>query len=207
MGAEKKFIDGTHAPANLTTSWALVNPSPTVMVSTCSQGDSQSNCDGRVYFIKSVHVRGRITYGALEGQVSPAESNLVRIIMFLDTQANGAVAAVADVMDTLAAEPLRAFRNLEFTQRFRILGDKTFYLTSDHMVGDNVGPANYSWSQGTKLVDFDVSFKTPLKVNRSGTTNAIASIADNAIHVMAIHDTGNTANTQFSYISRMRFFG
>lgn len=86
-------------------------------------GTSPQERVGRKCTIKSINIRGRVKC-ASSGDFAQACDN-VRMILFQDTQANGSVPLVTDL---LASTNYNSFNNLDNKQRFRVLAEKTFSI-------------------------------------------------------------------------------
>ncbi len=55
----------------------------------------------------------------------------VRIILYIDTQTNGTAALGTAIMETLSAQAIFEFRNIENSRRFKILHDKVYQLRAN----------------------------------------------------------------------------
>ncbi len=202
---ENKFLDTENVNDNFTTTWDTMDPDDagTVQcVSAVAQGDGESNRDGRVYHINSLHMQGRFSVNAVESAAFPGTDLIARIVVVWDTQTNGAQLTATSVMDGGQTDDHDAFRNLQFTKRFRVLFDRKVLLP---IQTTNEGAINlFANNDMSKLWKFNHTFKTPIKVICNGTTGVIASITDNSIHVIGV---ANSATVQLSYQSRIRFTG
>ncbi len=199
---EMKFVDMEMDVNALTTSWATHEPAATDSISAVATGDGESNRDGRVYYIHSVHLNGRCDFGLQESVGAPPSDIIFRVIVVVDKQTNGAQLTATDVMDAGQTDDFHAFRNLQFTQRFWVLYDNLWSLDLAKRV-TNEGATNlFANGIGIHLWKMNYTFNTPLKVTCSNTTAVIASITDNSIHVIAI---ASSTSTTISYQSRVRF--
>jgi hypothetical protein len=204
LAVEKKFVDYevTGAAIVQTVNAATINPAGAVACLTATaQGDGENQRDGRQEKALSLHVAGTVTFLS-QSAATPRDKNYVRVIIFLDTQTNGAGAASDDVLDpnvVTGVNRVHAFRNLQYVSRFRVLRD--FYVRCP-----NNEPV---WNGTTTLsaaaqVPFAVHIPLKHSVHHTGTTAAIANIQDNSIHLMAIATGGNV---NMDYSSRYRFIG
>lgn len=198
---ENKFIDYEANGDAFATTWATMEDGTANCISAVAQGDGESNRDGRVYYIRSVHVRGYVGTGALEAQTGPVGDALVRLALVLDTQTNGAQLTATDVMDGGQNNDWLAFRNLQYSKRFKVLKDTGVLRIPGHDL--NEGAVN-SFGLAPTFIPFkmNIKFKKPIKVRCSGTTAVVASIVDNSIHVIGV---GSTTNAFVTYQSRVRF--
>ncbi len=204
LGFENKFLDLEVTDDAFATSWAAMNPASSVdCISAVAQGDGESNRDGRVYFINSIHLRGTIDMPVAESAAAPRSDVYARIALVWDTQANAATVTATDVMDGGQTEDWLAFRNLQNTKRFRVLKDMTRRIVVSQQM--NEGAVNLFASTGAIVPwTMNVRFKKPVKVTCVGTTGVIASISDNAFHVIGC---ANSTVCELNYQSRIRFTG
>ncbi len=203
---EKKFVDYSVTGDAFTSIWAggEMDEGTALSLSAVAQGDGESQRDGRVYHIHSVHVRGQIKRAALEGQTAPISDAVARIALVWDTQTNGAQLNAEDVMLTIgAASDVYSWRNLQFSKRFIVLKDKTFRVASNNQT--NEGASNL-FANGDILIPFKINktFKKPIKVRCKATTATVAAITDNSLHLIG---TATTTGCNITYESRVRFTG
>ncbi len=140
--------------------------------------------------------------------VDPPGDNNVRMMIVVDHQTNGTVMTGAQIVeDDLVAN--LSWRNLENSKRFTVLMDKIFVLPIGPMIkGGDATVSNYSvGSSMTGVFKFNKEFKTPLKMNTSGTTDLVGVMTENSFHIMVGHDAiGATQPEVFiSYNARIRF--
>ena len=72
-GKENKFLDCNLAATAVTGTWATYNPTAGGCVDSLSvpaQGNGESQRDGRVYYINSIHLRGLCKMASTESQVA-----------------------------------------------------------------------------------------------------------------------------------------
>ena len=203
MPAELKYNDYDLAAEPFTTSWAAKNPTTVNCVSAVAQGDSATNRDGRIYYIHSIFCRGEIRITALESQIAPFATNVIRVILVEDTQTNGAEISGADVMTGAGAvEDHLGFRNLQHSGRFKVLWDRTFVITIPQT---NEGAANL-FAHGTQIRKFTFfkKFKKPIKVHTDGTSAIVGDITDHTLQVVGV---ANSTSPTLTYHMRMRFKG
>lgn len=212
LGIEKKFIDGTIALTNISTTWtgAEIDPTTLVSLTAVAQGDGESQRDGRQYKVQGIQVRGQISFGAVEADALPQGDFPVRIIMVHDKQTNGAALNAEDVMVLSGVgDDVNTFRNLQFVKRFQILREKTLVLKRTNAV--NEGAVN-SFASGACVQNFKMSYKfkkdNGLQVNMSGTTGVIGNVTDNSVHMIAVTNiSGGGDGPRIKYQFRTRFIG
>lgn len=199
---EYKFVDYEQSTVALTTSWATKEDSTALSISAVAQGDGESERDGRIYRITSVHVQGDIVLDVAESSTAPIQDVIARVIVVLDKQTNSAQMTGPLVMDAGGTADWHAFRNLQNTSRFQVLYDKKMIIPVNET---NEGSINlFATGSGRRFFKFNKRFKTPIKVICDGTTAVVGSITDNSIHVIAVASSG-LAN--INYQSRVRFVG
>ncbi len=211
LGIENKFYDTKLLSAALTNPADVTggehDPSATIALNTVTQGDGEQQRDGRQISMISLHIRGLITVAKQNTQTDLNEIEEVFIAIVLDTQTNAAQFNSENVYINKAASGILAtnlLRNLQFSKRFRILKIKKFMM--GQVSATNVGAATTIEIAGTKRA-FKMDIKlNGLKVNYSGTTETIANIVDNSIHVLAFVDSTQRAPL-LHYNARLRFVG
>lgn len=202
VGMEKKFNNNELDlnPISITITGAEADPT-TLCLNAIGQGDGENQRDGRKYTMLSVHLRGSILFQQTAASVQTAD--WVRILLVLDTQTNAAQFNAEDVLDdnfTDADLKITAFRNLEYTSRFKVLAERTvrkpaaMAYNGTNMLGMN---ASVPWK-------IDRNFKGGIPVLCTGTAGTVANIVDNSLHILAISvNSGNLLR----YCSRVRFVG
>jgi len=155
------------------------------------QGDTESTRDGRQAVIKSVQIRGVVSYAPA---ASAAGATIGYLYLVLDTQCNGAAAAITDVFtsNVMATNLL----NLNNSGRFRILKKWVCPQTSQAGVS-----AAYGGNQ--KQIEFYKKCNIP--VDWSAATGAITEIRSNNLFLMAGSTSDDLQGFQGS--CRLRFMG
>ncbi len=210
-GIEVKFYDQGLVAASLTTNTAAAggehDPSATLMLNTVTQGDGESQRDGRRITMKSIFVTGLIDVARASGDSVASAATAIFIALVMDTQTNGATLASENVFlnpagnAILGAQPLR---NLQFTKRFRILATRKFILGNQSMTNDT-GATGGVIASGMQR-RFQMFSKLNTVVNYTGTTETVANIADNSLHIIAWCSSLDLV-PKISYTSRLRFVG
>ncbi len=203
-GIENKFVDYELVTRVVTAAWAggELDEATALSLSSVAQGDGETQRDGRRMEILSVHIKGFVILVAQEAAAAPINGQAIRLVLVLDKQTNGAQLNAEDVFTTTTTD-VNAWRNLQHSQRFRILKDVRIDLMP---WGGTAGGTN-SFDRGETKVLFEIHkvFKKPITVNHTGTTAVVASIADNSLHLIGV-STSATA-CAVSYVSRVRFRG
>ncbi len=209
LGIETKFYDQKLITSALTAptdaSGGEHDPSATVLLNTVVQGDGESNRDGRKITMRSIFVRGIVVVNARTNVTVPVTAAEVMIALVLDTQTNGATLSSENVFKNPGANAITAtavFRNLQFTKRFRVLKRICFTLPQSEMTWDGTN---------MEAEGFAVPFSMFVKLNNirvlfSASTETVANITDNSLHIVAYCTNVGQAPT-LNYISRLRFVG
>lgn len=197
-----KFVDYEYGPTAIAT--ALIDgeadPTSSLSLNAIAQGDGNSNRDGRRVIMHSVHIRGRIHFANVN--VTSPGSPMCRLMLVLDTQTNGAQLSADNVLANPATtlETL-AFRNLQYSQRFRVLWDRMYKLEPKGLAFINAA------NQYTTLASakFTINKKLALVTNYSGTAATINNITDNSLHIICYADDLLSSAGSLAYYSRVRF--
>ncbi len=160
------------------------------------QGITESTRVGRKCTIVSINWHYCLSIPESDAQATPAEGDMMRVILFLDKQANGATATTADLLE--ATVDWNSFRNLANSQRFTILMDRTHTLNYMVMASDGAGLVSQARVQ--YQTDFYKKCNIPLEFDN--TTGAITEIKSNNIGLAMMSSEG-LGNLLFKY--RIRF--
>ncbi len=106
----------------------------------------------------------------------------VRVLMYLNKQANGATAAITDILESANYQ---SFNNLSNKNRFRTLMDRTYDLSTPAGAGN--GTAD-SFSKEQVTDTFFKKVNIPIEFN--STAGAITEITSNNIGVLLISHAG-----------------
>lgn len=156
------------------------------------QGDTESTRDGRLAYIKSIQMRGNLTYVPAAGATAATQCTMYLV---LDTQANGAAAAVTDVFTSTAVET--QLINLNNSGRFRVLKRWDFRFAS---------PAGVSTAYNNVVVPFNFYKRCNIKIDWSSTTGAITEIRSNNLFLIAGSAFDDDTVT-YTGVTRVRFQG
>lgn len=184
---EKKFFDGAKAKTATSATGTIFDDSLVEI----PQGVTEKTRVGRVAKLHSLHMNFTIRLPPVADNGSATE--VTRIIVFVDKQANGATALVADILETAVRE---SYRKLANSHRFYILCDKTTTLNAQ-WAGATLGNA-----LTFKTISYNKHWKEPLQLEFSGVTGAITELRSNNIGVLIITDEGSS---EVQYNWRVRF--
>jgi len=133
-------------------------------------------------------------------------SSTWRVILYVDTQTNGAAAAIGDLFDTSIANEhaFDVFNNLDNKGRFKTLMDKYINLESTAITFNGT-----QYLQPGVMKEFKKSIPLNLPVTFSGTDGSLGTIRTNNIGCFIFCNSfgGNTDVTQrkFAYRFRVRY--
>lgn len=200
MGIEYKYRDTEFAAGvNTTLVAAGTGFGPINLIAI---GDGNSNRDGRKCTITSVHVKG---YLELETNVS-GRAATVRIAIVMDRQNNGALTLPSSCFQDPTSSSLDscAFRNLDQTQRFKVIKDETFTITNQNSYYDTGSsePQNYR-----QRLPVNLNAKISEIVSFIGDTAAVTSINSNLISVFVWSDALSNVSIEAALNCRVRFVG
>jgi len=188
-GGEQKFLDTSLN--DLVNATAEV-PATGGQLCLIPQGVTESERVGRKCTLKSIYVKGRMLL-----QPAAGTANAAAISMWLvqDTQANGAAAAVTDVLT--ASNVNAALNNLSNSSRFRILAHKQWVLTPKAGV-EGAFNDDVKWFKIYKKVNIPLEF--------SSTTGAITELRSNNVFMIWGSTGGGADDTVgIAGTSRIRF--
>jgi len=186
MGSELKFFD-TALSFNVD---ATGEVPATGQLNLIPQGVTESTRVGRACIIKSIQIRGRFN---LAPSAAATMSALSFVYVVLDTQCNGAAAAVADVLT--GTNFSTALINIDNSQRFKIL--KRFTLQQSPLAGQ-------SGALNDQVDQWDWYKKCSIPLDFSSTTGAITEIRSNNLFLLA-GGVGADDLVSFAGTCRLRF--
>lgn len=183
---EKKYHDGTQVQFGIATAGNI--PIPTLLE--IPQGTSVNDRIGKTVHIKDIFLRYKL--GIAQTSANQG-SDIVRVMMVKDMQANGAVPVVTDVLESANYD---SFNKLENKFRFKVLYDETHSL-------------NAPGGDGTNTVRMRLQCRTNqdlkgMAMEYSGTTGAIGEIRSNNVFLLVIAEAGNAT---FQCRWRARYYG
>lgn len=143
---------------------------------TIAQGTTEVTRIGRRVIIRKIQWRFQLQLDS--GTDQAATSDVVRVILFQDKQANGAAATVTNILETA---DYQSFRNLAESQRFTVLMDRTYDL-----VVPSAGGNGTAIETGEFVVSDSFYKDCSIPIEYSGTTGAITEIRSNNIGLLLI---------------------
>lgn len=179
LNTEDKYFDTSATSVNATTTGSLY------VLNIPVQGTAQTNRVGQSVKNKSIYIRYLIDHNATAGTTP----QYLRIIVFKDKQANGALPALTDLLDSVA---ITSPRKLEKAKRFHIYCDDQIYVSQNDRAG-HLGKCFIDLKDGQ---DDHTEY--------SANAGAIGDISTNAYYFL-IFSNQSTNYPVFSYQSRIRF--
>ncbi len=160
-------------------------------VNKIAQGTTENTRIGRKCTIKSINWR----FNIIEASTATAAStsDVVRIILYLDKQCNGATAATTDILESA---DYQSFNNLANKSRFRTLMDRTYALNCP--AGSGRGSTD-TLSYGEMNVQDSFYKKCNIPIEFDSTAGAITEIRSNNIGVLTLSESGVCG-----FLSKMR---
>ncbi len=188
-GQELKFHDIDLDDATISSNGAITDS-----INKIGQGVTESTRVGRKCVIRRIGWKFRVKEPETNGGTSAPPSDTVRVILYLDKQANGAAATVTGILESA---DFQSFNNLANTSRFNTLMDRVYTLNHQGGIGT---AADQDWAE---VVIDDSFYKTcNINIEFDSTAGAITEIRSNNLGVLLITE-GGTAGFESKF--RLRF--
>lgn len=165
-----------------------------------ANGSGYGQVDGSRFMMKRIRVRGVLRHANTNNVLEAQHSNLVRLVLVMDTQANGVQAQGEDVMQDYGAVPENQFSYQRIAgtavNRFRVLKDETFVLQADVM-GDYNATEAQSIAYRDHFFNFMYQPKKPLQISiaTGNATPTVAGALSHNIFLLAFSSRGGAATT------------
>ncbi len=185
---ELKFFDLDIDDATIAVGGNIAQASCNLIV----QGVDENERIGRKCLVKQINWRFHISLQAQT--LKTLTSDIVRVILYLDKQANGATAAVTDIVES---SDYQTFNNLANKSRFRTLMDRTYTIVSHAGAGD--GTTN---DFGEDVLTDTLFKKCNISLEFSAGTADILNVRSNNIGVLLLSQSGLA---EFNSKMRLRF--
>ncbi len=161
-------------------------------VNLIAQGVTESTRVGRKCTIRSIHWHFVIE---LQGATAKGNtSDVVRVMMVLDKQANQALPANTDVLESTS---FLSFNNLSNRKRFRTLMDRTYTLVAQAGGGDGT---TEDYGEDQQWDEFHKKVNIPIEFNAAA--GAITEITSNNLVILLASENGTST---FTSKVRLRF--
>ncbi len=171
-GVEWKFHDVDLDDALISAAGTIT---PTINI--IAQGVTESTRVGRKCTIRSIQWRYALNIPSQA--VMANSSDIIRVIVYLDKQANGATAAVTDVLES---DNFQSFYNLSNSGRFVMLLDRTHTIYAPTAIAGPVTGEQYLGRTWTKRCNLAIEY--------SGVNGTIGEIRSNNIGVLFLAKDG-----------------
>lgn len=175
--AEQKFFDNNSLNATAVSNTGVFLSSSVNLVPT---GTGESEKIGRKLTIKSIFWRYSVELPAVSAAAIDGNDDSVRLIVYLDKQANGAAATVTEILE---AASIHSFNNLENSQRFTIMKDELIDIQRGALTND--GSSSFFQPFSSKNMKWYKKCNIPIEFG-SNAAPTIADIKSNNIGVLAI---------------------
>ncbi len=148
------------------------------------EGNGESDRIGRKITIKKLGWRYEVL---LPTTATAADtSDVVRVMMVLDKQANGALGVNTAVLED---DDYQSFNNLANSQRFRILMDKSYSIASKSGSGRGTTDT-LSYGDAVITAQWHKNCNIPIEYDNSATTGVITTIRSNNLFVIVGSKSG-----------------
>lgn len=159
------------------------------------QGDGLANRDGVVIQVKSLQIRGLLVFTPAAAATAATHAY---IYIVHDRQANGAAAAITDVLTSTTMAT--ALGNVANQYRFKILKR----IVIPFQPGAGVSGA---YNNVTVPIDEYIKFNKPMEIRYTANAGAITDIASNNIFLLAGSDGQSDDLVFCAGTARLRFTG
>jgi len=158
-------------------------------------GDTLNDRDGAVIQVKSLQLRGFCSFQPGAGATAATS---VYLYVVQDRQANGAAAAITDVLTS--SNMATALGNVPNQYRFKIL--KRIVITL-------VSPAGVTTAYNSMVypVEEYIKFYKPIEIRYKASTGAVTDLTSNNIFLLAGTDGGSDDTVGYAGTARLRFTG
>jgi len=203
LGRELKF-NGNERTVTLvsTVSGSECDPTATGHLCGIAQGTTERQRIGRTCLIKSIHIKGHVTWPS--STTVQAQMAYARFWLIQDTQTNGAQFNAEDVLlePALSSLGVDAFQNLQYSDRFKVLKVITVMRPT---------AANTSWNGSAHVTALSeaplvIYHKCNTKVEFSNTSSNVSDITNNSFHLIGI-SANISPLPSITYRCRVRFMG
>ncbi len=191
---EKKFHDMLYTDDPLIEDWAVLSHAGGQSLNLIAQGLTEKLRVGRRICVHNINIKGHVEFGAHAS--ATVQRNLVKLVLVMDRQANGADGAVADVyeVETLG---LNSYRNLAAAPRFKILKEEMLSL-KPRLSGNGT---DIQANAAVRYFNWSIKLEEPIEY--TGATGAITEIQSVNFFLMGCSFDNSTA--ELSARCRLRF--
>lgn len=199
---EIKFVNYQKAATLITNSWARYEPGSNQLTG-ISQGITPNTRLGDHVLLLSLTIRGCVSRAATTG-LGPEDTLQYRVIVYVDHQTNGAVAASNLILDSAIGQRVHDPYNIPNKDRFTILTDERVVFPTDNMAHiDSLDVVVYTNGQLEIPFEYDYDFGRGFPIRYKGNDNDIEDTVNNSIHIIAVADRTNVI--KMTYTSHAQF--
>ncbi len=189
---ELKFFDTSFSDAIVSATGTVI-PS----LSLIAQGVTETERIGRRCTIRVIQMNFTISLPTLTAQAVPPPHDVVRIIVYVDHQTNGATIGVSGPTGFLNAADYLGYRELVNGKRFTTIMDRSYALA--YTAGTGI---TASQDYASVAVQDSLYKKVTIPIEYHGSAGAITEMRGNNIGFLAISQNGNGG---FIGTMRLRF--
>lgn len=200
--SESKYFDSEFSAFTIgenTAAWAATNDVVKGVMVLPQEGSDIDNRIGRKISLYKLAIRGIISHGGASDQADILPNDIIRIILWMDTQTNATVTTSGSLMrtPTNATAPIlfTQFQNLSNLGRFRVLKDVVVRCPPSTSGTDG---ANTTSQAITDIpFKFTIKFRKPVTIRFNSTNGGtIGDIVDNSFYLsMQASRTGGYTTT------------
>lgn len=151
-----------------------------------AQGVTENTRVGRKCTIKIIEWKWNLILPEINSGATAGPADIIRMILYVDKQANGQTAAVEDILEST---DFQSFYNLANQQRFRIILDKTTCLNAESLAYDGIGAAQ----QASHMKAGSMRKLCNIPIEYSSVTGALTEIRSNNIGLLVISKSNKGA--------------
>lgn len=159
-------------------------------------GSGYGQVNGNRYKLKKIRVRGNVVIPVLVDQADASQAAIVRILLVMDTQPNGAQAQGEDVLQDYGAvgENLFAWKRTSASSgRFRILKDEFHKLEPTNSQTDGTNTGSIGFGQGCFSWQYTPRMPILCNIKSGNATPTVAGLETCNIFMLAAAQIGSTA--------------
>lgn len=194
LNLEKKFKDKAFTDTDVSDGGQVFGP-----LCAASQGSGDSERVGRKQFIHGLFIQGFVKLGP--SQISADAQNWVKIMLVQDNQTNGAAMTIAQF---LAAPDINAYRNLENSQRFKVLLTRWVQIRPTASITAGVDGASSLYADTTERFSMAYNFKDPVTLTFNDTGAVIGDMNTTSFHLVTIAEHNPTTGSFTTMDFRVR---
>lgn len=201
LGQEVKFFDTQHNDTiHNEIDNANINPLTVDCLNAMKVGAGEQERQGRKILMKRLEMHFSVRrMSQIIDQYPLSYANQIRVVVYMDTQANKAGAAPLSIFNDNGLNQGLETKNMEYNRRFVILSDKHMEMPWLTHARGTVAPANV-WT--IKSANWKLDIPLNVVTDFAGSAGTIANITDNAIRVLA---WGAHGYLDISYTSRLHY--